>query len=131
MRGSLPQSASIVRCGSLPRRRLFSAATMGQSSRRKAATLRRAFHDAYVVNGRIESDCTTVYAMAIVFGILDEAGIAIAGERLAELARASGHRISTGLLGTPYICDALARTGHLEDAYAMLLETGCPSGSIR
>lgn len=93
----------------------------------KAATLRRAFHDAYVVNGRIESDCTTVYAMAIVFGILDEAGIAIAGERLAELARASGHRISTGFAGTPYICDALARTGHLEDAYAMLLETGCPS----
>lgn len=93
----------------------------------KAATLRRAFHDAYVVNGRIESDCTTVYAMAIVFGILDEADIAIAGDRLAELARASGHRISTGFAGTPYICDALARTGHLEDAYAMLLETGCPS----
>ncbi|WP_229726977.1 alpha-L-rhamnosidase [Sphingomonas alpina] len=93
----------------------------------KAAILHRSFYAAYVEDGRIESDCTTVYAMAIVFGILDQADIPIAGERLAELARASGHRISTGFAGTPYVCDALARTGHLDDAYAMLLETKCPS----
>lgn len=93
----------------------------------RAAILRRAFYAAYVEGRRIESDCTTVYAMAITFGILDEADLPIAGERLAELARASGHRISTGFAGTPYICDALARTGYLDDAYAMLLQTECPS----
>lgn len=93
----------------------------------KAEVLRRCFYDAYVEGGRIESDCTTVYAMAIVFGILDAADIPVAGERLAALSRASGHRISTGFAGTPYICEALTRTGHLDDAYAMLLETECPS----
>ena len=30
-----------------------------------------------------------------------------AGDRLAELVRASGHRISTGFAGTPFVCDAL------------------------
>ena len=93
----------------------------------RAAILRRSFNAAYVEGGRIASDCTTVYAMAITFGILDEADLPFAGERLAELARASGHRISTGFAGTPYICDALARTGYLDDAYAMLLQTECPS----
>ncbi|MGD7706298.1 family 78 glycoside hydrolase catalytic domain [Microlunatus sp. Y2014] len=93
-----------------------------------AATTRRAFHDHYVTgDGRIHSDCTTVYALAICFGLLDEAGTAAAGERLAELVTASGHRISTGFAGTPFVTWALSETGHVADAYALLLQTDCPS----
>ena len=51
----------------------------------------------------------------------------MAGDRLAELVAKSGHRISTGFAGTPYICEALARTGHLDDAYALLQQRECPS----
>ncbi|HEY2059411.1 MAG TPA: alpha-L-rhamnosidase C-terminal domain-containing protein, partial [Amycolatopsis sp.] len=39
----------------------------------------------------------------------------------------NGYRISTGFAGTPYVTDALTRTGHLDDAYRLLLERGCPS----
>lgn len=39
----------------------------------------------------------------------------------------SGYRTSTGFAGTPYITDALTRTGHVDDAYRLLLQTECPS----
>ncbi|MBW9121867.1 family 78 glycoside hydrolase catalytic domain [Microbacterium trichothecenolyticum] len=85
------------------------------------------FRARYVRDGRIESDSTTAYSLAIVFGILDEADVQRAGDRLAELVRESGHRISTGFAGTPFILDALTSTGHLGDAYALLLQREIPS----
>jgi alpha-L-rhamnosidase len=39
----------------------------------------------------------------------------------------NGYRIATGFAGTPYVTDALTTTGHLEDAYRLLLERQCPS----
>ncbi len=77
--------------------------------------------------GRIESDCATVCALAIVFGLLDAADEQAVGDRLAELVAANGYRVSTGFAGTPYVTDALTRTGHLDEAYRCLLETQCPS----
>jgi alpha-L-rhamnosidase len=68
-----------------------------------------------------------VYALAIVFGILDDDDRAFAGRRLSELVAASGYRISTGFAGTPFVTDALTDTGHLDDAYRLLLERECPS----
>jgi alpha-L-rhamnosidase len=68
-----------------------------------------------------------VYSLAIVFGLLDDAEEVFAGNRLAELAAEAGYRISTGFAGTPFIADALTQTGHLDDAYKLLLEKECPS----
>ncbi|CAH0014509.1 unnamed protein product [Clonostachys rhizophaga] len=50
-----------------------------------------------------------------------------AGERLVELVRKNEFKISTGFAGTPYVCAALAATGNIQVAYAMLLEKNCPS----
>jgi len=96
-------------------------------AREMAASLQAAFREHYVTDGRIRSDCTTVYALAIVFGILSDEDTRAAGDRLAELAAESGYRISTGFAGTPFITDALTQTGHLDDAYRLLLQTECPS----
>lgn len=92
-----------------------------------AAELKAAFRTRYLDEGRIFSDCTTVYAMAIVFGILDPLEQRAAGARLAELVAESDYLVSTGFAGTPFICDALSMTGHLDDAYRLLLERSCPS----
>ena len=75
----------------------------------------------------MRSDCATVYALAIVFGLLDDLMTARAGDRLSALVKENGYRISTGFAGTPYVTDALTQTGHLDDAYRLLLERGCPS----
>ncbi|TRY20289.1 Bacterial alpha-L-rhamnosidase [Tessaracoccus rhinocerotis] len=77
--------------------------------------------------GRIVSDAQTAYALAIEFGIAEGELAAVLGRRLAELARRDGYRISTGFVGTPLVNDALTRTGHVEPAARMLLQTECPS----
>ncbi|WP_438822278.1 family 78 glycoside hydrolase catalytic domain [Kineococcus terrestris] len=93
-----------------------------------AERLRTAFGEHYVgQDGTVTSDCPTVYALAVVFGLLDGEVRRRAGDRLAELVAGAGHRIATGFAGTPFVTDALTLTGHLDDAYRLLLQTECPS----
>ncbi|MGO4145702.1 family 78 glycoside hydrolase catalytic domain [Paenarthrobacter sp. YAF11_1] len=92
-----------------------------------AGRLREAFRANYISGQRITSDCTTAYTLAIVFGLLDPGDLSWAGDRLAELVIQSEYRISTGFAGTPYIMDALSTTGHLDEAYRLLLQQECPS----
>jgi len=88
-----------------------------------------AFRRRYLLDGgRLASDSQTAYAIAITFGLLgEERLIQRAGDRLAELVHAAGYRIGTGFVGTPLICDALTSTGHLTEAYRLLMQTECPS----
>lgn len=94
-----------------------------------SARTRAAFRAAYVdlPSRRLRNDCETSYSLAIVFGLLDDDEKVWAGARLAQLVAESGHRISTGFAGTPYILDALSSTGHLETAGRLLLQRECPS----
>ena len=89
---------------------------------------RAAFNEHYVsADGTIHSDATTVYALAITFGALDPDLTELAGKRLATLVADGGFHIQTGFAGTPFVTDALTRTGHLDHAYSLLLQTECPS----
>ncbi|MWV48881.1 family 78 glycoside hydrolase catalytic domain [Rathayibacter sp. VKM Ac-2803] len=109
-----------------------SAAVLGrdeeaQEFSQMASALRDAFRAKYVADQRVFSDCTTVYSLAIVFGLLDDSELGWAGDRLAELVAESGYTISTGFAGTPFITDALSSTGHIDAAYRLLLQRECPS----
>ena len=93
-----------------------------------ADRVRNAFLNEYVTkNGRLVDQTATAYALAITFGILDAEQQKVAGKVLAATVAKSGYRISTGFAGTPLVTDALSMTGHLDEAYLLLLETGCPS----
>ncbi len=94
-----------------------------------AAQVRTAFNREYVTpQGRLMSDATTAYALALEFSLLPDAGQRHqAGRRLAKLVRASGYRVSTGFVGTPLVCDALCRVGEIDAAYRLLMERECPS----
>ncbi len=118
----------------------YSTARMAQFSRAVGRTLeaeryariagqaRDAFRSEYVLpDGRLTSDAQAAYALAIRFDLLSADERTAAGDRLAELVREAGNRIATGFAGTPVISDALTDTGHLDEAYALLLETECPS----
>lgn len=89
---------------------------------------KKQFQEEYVTsNGRLVSDSQTAYAIAICFGLLAPAQQERAGNRLVYLVRKNNFRIGTGFAGSPFLCEALALTGHIQVAYAMLLEKGCPS----
>jgi len=94
-----------------------------------ADEVREAFNREYVTpNGRLISDATTAYALAIEFALLRDADQRRhAGARLAALVRDSGYRISTGFVGTPLICDALCNVGQYDAAFRLLTQRECPS----
>ncbi|WP_250035236.1 family 78 glycoside hydrolase catalytic domain [Paractinoplanes maris] len=94
-----------------------------------AQRVRAAFAREYVTDGgRVLSDAPTAYALALQWALLPtEEQRRNAGERLADLVRSSGFRISTGFVGTPLMTDALADSGRPELAYRLLLQTGMPS----
>ncbi|KAL2803247.1 bacterial alpha-L-rhamnosidase domain protein [Aspergillus granulosus] len=86
------------------------------------------FVEEYVSHsGRLVSDSQTAYALAICFDLLSSEQTTIAGNRLAEIVRDNKLCIGTGFAGTPFVCEALARTGHADTAYAMLVNEKCPS----
>jgi alpha-L-rhamnosidase len=79
-------------------------------------------------DGRLESDTEAAYALAICFRLLPtEEQYVAAGARLADLLAAGGHRIATGFVGTPLVCDALTTTGQVDAAYRLLLQHESPS----
>jgi alpha-L-rhamnosidase len=110
------------------------AATLGRAEdearyRALAASVREAFAREYVTPaGRLLSDATTAYALALEFGLLPDADQRQhAAEQLVALIRESGYHISTGFVGTPLICDALCRTGNYRAAFRLLLQRENPS----
>ncbi|KAL2809162.1 bacterial alpha-L-rhamnosidase domain protein [Aspergillus granulosus] len=93
-----------------------------------AAAARQEFQDEYITRtGRIVSDSQTAYALAICFDLLTDSQKGHAGSRLAYLVRKNEFKIATGFAGTPFICEALVKAGHVQVAYSMLLEESCPS----
>ncbi|MDU0328446.1 family 78 glycoside hydrolase catalytic domain [Microbacterium sp. KSW2-21] len=93
-----------------------------------AKRVRAAFRREFVTEtGRVVSESATGYALPIMFDLLEESQKRKAGDKLAEIVAHSGFTISTGFAGTPLITDALSSTGHLEEAYELLLQTKSPS----
>ncbi|GAB2909165.1 family 78 glycoside hydrolase catalytic domain [Nonomuraea fastidiosa] len=94
-----------------------------------AGEVRAAFAREFVTpSGRLACDTQTAYALAICFDLLETPRQRKrAGRRLAELVAADGHRIGTGFVGTPLICDALAAVGEYGTAYELLTQRECPS----
>ena len=79
-----------------------------------------AFRNEYVTpNGMLVSDTQTAYTLALMFDLLPEAQRAGAARRLVDNVNRYGH-ITTGFLGTPYICEVLTRFGYEDVAYELL-----------
>jgi len=94
-----------------------------------AASVRAVWNREYVSpSGRVVSDSQTAYALALEFALLPDADQREhAARRLVEVVRRQRHRIATGFLGTPLICDALTTAGAPDDAYQLLLQRENPS----
>jgi alpha-L-rhamnosidase len=96
--------------------------------RKEHDQLRKAFQHEYLSpSGRLSSDTQTAYTLAYQFGLLDEVHLKGASERLVRLVTRGDFRIATGFAGTPGVLHALTQAGHLQVAYRMLQEKGCPS----
>jgi alpha-L-rhamnosidase len=94
----------------------------GQLSRVKAA-----FRDEFVTGrGRVGENTQTAYVLALQFDLLPDELRPVAAQRLAQEIRERGH-LTTGFLGTPYLCHVLSRHGYLDEAYLLLNREEYPS----
>lgn len=90
--------------------------------------IKEAFVKEYVTpTGRLVSGTQTAYVLALHFDMLPDNIREQAADRLVENIRSYGNHISTGFLGTPYICHVLSRYGKTDVAYDLLLQETFPS----
>lgn len=90
--------------------------------------IKTAFLNEYVTpNGLISSDTQTAYVLALQFDMLPENLRAQAADRLVRNIHRYEDHLTTGFLGTPYLCHVLSRFGHANVAYTLLLQQTYPS----
>jgi alpha-L-rhamnosidase len=87
-----------------------------------------AFHKEYMTgNGRLVSGTQTAYVLALQFDMLPDGLRQQAAARLAENVKGYGYHLTTGFLGTPYLCHVLTRFGYNDLSYKLLLQPTYPS----
>jgi alpha-L-rhamnosidase len=77
--------------------------------------------------GRTASDSQTSYILALMFGLLPTDVQPQAVGYLVEDIKSRKNHLSTGFLGTPYICQVLSDNGRADVAYDLLFQDTYPS----
>lgn len=90
--------------------------------------IKDAFLKEYVTpNGRLVSGSQTAYVLALNFDMLPENLRAFSAERLVQNIKDYNSHLTTGFLGTPYLCHVLTRFGYTDIAYKLLMNETYPS----
>ena len=77
--------------------------------------------------GRVGTNSQTSYVLALMFGLLPENLNHNAAGFLVDNIRSRKNHLSTGFLGTPYLCHVLSDNGYTNVAYDLLLQETYPS----
>ena len=85
--------------------------------------IKEVFINEYVTNaGRVGTNSQTSYVLALMFNLLPENLREKSAEFLVEDIKSRGNHLSTGFLGTPYLCHVLSANGYTDVAYDLLLQ---------
>lgn len=88
----------------------------------------RAFREEFVTpSGRVASPTQTAYAVALMFDLLEEKDRPRTAAMLADHVKENGTHLTTGFVGTPYLCLVLSRFGYTGLAYELVLQKEYPS----
>jgi alpha-L-rhamnosidase len=90
--------------------------------------IKKAFQNEFVTNsGRVGPNTQTAYVLALQFDMLPESQREQAVDRLVDNIKRYGYHLTTGFLGTPYLCHVLSRFGREDMAYELLMQDTYPS----
>src|SRR5664280_1412849 len=90
--------------------------------------IKEVFINEYVTKaGRVGTNSQTSYVLALKFKLLPDDLRSKAVEFLASDIKSRNNHLSTGFLGTPYLCHVLSDNGYTETAYDLLLQESYPS----
>ncbi len=76
-------------------------------------------------SGRLSENTQTAYSIALYFNMVKDRKRA--ASHLAKLVTENGGKLTTGFVGTPYLCHALSENGYADLAFGLLLQTEYPS----
>jgi alpha-L-rhamnosidase len=90
--------------------------------------IKEVFNHEYITKaGRIGTNSQTSYVLALMFDLVPEELKEKAAGFLVEDIKKRGTHLSTGFLGTPYLCHVLSDNGYTDVAYDLLLQETYPS----
>lgn len=86
-----------------------------------------AFRDEFMTKrGRIASPTQTAHILALMFDLVDESVKDRVAEDLNNLIVENDYHLTTGFVGTPYLCFALSNSGYHTTAVRLLLQESYP-----
>ncbi len=90
--------------------------------------IRQAFQEEFFTpSGRLAVSTQTAHALALYFSLTPQDYVKRIVNDLVLLLEKERTHLTTGFLGTPYLCDALSRNGRTDVAYKLLLQEDYPS----
>ena len=90
--------------------------------------IKEVFINEYVTKaGRVGTCSQTSYVLALKFNLLPDNLRGKAAEFLVNDIKSRNNHLSTGFLGTPYLCHVLSDNGYTDVAYDLLLQESYPS----
>ena len=90
--------------------------------------IKEVFINEYVTKaGRVGTNSQTSYVLALMFNLLPDDLNEKAVKFLVEDIKSRRNHLSTGFLGTPYLCHVLSDNGYTDVAYDLLLQESYPS----
>lgn len=96
--------------------------------RQLADEIREAIRQEYFSpNGRCVLHTQTAYLLALQFELVTEEQKWQVVSDLVKQCRKDGMHLTTGFVGTPFLCNVLAAYGHMKEAYHIFFQTDYPS----
>ncbi|NBD25426.1 alpha-L-rhamnosidase [Paenibacillus glycinis] len=96
----------------------------GELHDRIKAEFRREF---LTPNGRLAAPTQTAHALALMFGLVEGEDKKRVARELNELVAQNDYHLTTGFVGTPYLCFALSDNGYHATAVKLLMQESYPS----
>ncbi|MDQ6417946.1 family 78 glycoside hydrolase catalytic domain [Paenibacillus sp. LHD-117] len=89
--------------------------------------VRQSFQDEFVTKtGRVASPTQTAHVLALVFDLVDEHVKKRVAADLNDMIVENDYHLSTGFVGTPYLCFALSNHGYHTTAVRLLMQESYP-----
>ncbi|MHB1629747.1 MAG: family 78 glycoside hydrolase catalytic domain [Bacilli bacterium] len=87
----------------------------------------QAFRNEFVTpNGRIVSSTQTAHVLPLMFDLLEGKDAVRAARMLNQMIVDNKYHLTTGFVGTPYLCHVLSQAGYHDTALALLLQDSYP-----
>ncbi|MHB1485225.1 MAG: family 78 glycoside hydrolase catalytic domain [Saccharofermentanales bacterium] len=88
----------------------------------------KAFRNEFVTpSGRLSIPTQTAHVLALMFNLMEDKDKERTVKTLNKYLEDNNYHLTTGFLGTPYLCHVLSDAGYIDIAYKLLLQEDFPS----